>query len=146
MHSGDTARLGRRGRHLVADAQAVVHAGGAKRRGQDVRPPTVQCAAHYAAQPDMAVVYLDRNSDPALARTRPERRILVETLENQLLQVVVIQHPGLGASDCLCSHVPPRACRPGCVTRARTMIRTQTAYRIWTPELSPRSHRHAWLS
>ncbi len=96
-------------RNVFADSKPVLHAGGTQRTGQQVRAAPIEGVADHSAQSDVPIVYLDRNADAVFASAGPKGRVFVEPLQNQLLQVVVIQHSGLCASDCLCSHVPPRA-------------------------------------
>ena len=100
-------------RNFVADPQTVFDAGRTEGARQQVRTASVQSIAHDPAQSDLPVINLNRNANPVLTRSGPKGRVFVEALQDQLLEIVVIQHSGLCASDCLCSHVPPRAACPG---------------------------------
>ena len=87
--------LGRAPLHMVFAAferpQPIVDAGRAEGAGEDVGPTAVERRPHDAAQGHEPVVDLDDDVRPPLAGARPEGRVLVDLLGNQLLQLVVFQ-------------------------------------------------------
>ena len=100
-----------RGRELLArlagavfrDPELVVDTGGAHGTGEQVGAPAVGCGADDAGERDFAVVDLDVDHRAAAARGNGERAVLFDAVQNQVLQLVVVQHPGFSPAYRFCS-------------------------------------------
>jgi hypothetical protein len=82
----------------------IVDAGGAHRAREQVRPPPIRGAAHDAGERHFTFRDLDVDDrSPASGRDR-ERPVFFDPFEDEMLEFVVVQHPGLGPSNRFCSH------------------------------------------
>ena len=87
------------------DAQLVVDAGGAHRTGEQIGSAAVGGGANDAGERRFAVAHVDVDHRPAAAGGHRKRAVLLDPFQDQVLQLVVMEHAGLGPANGFGSHI-----------------------------------------